>query len=297
MKVVHAVQGMGPDVVDQSVAAVGDSLGLGSGPRGSEHLGQHLPVAGLYLQRVLDVTARHDQEVHRGGRVYVEEGIGPLGGNDLLRRDLSGDDLAEQAVGHRNEGTVAGMGGPGGDGTSSADGFLADLARWAASDRTARAATERTRTRTLADQSLSTSTWTGLLVDLAESGAEVALWSGPGLTHKGRLVGVARDFVVLEPAGRGPVLIRTAALQAVTPAAPGARSARAGERSNPSELTLAAALEALAGERAPASVQTSSQAFPGAIIGCGEDVLTIKSDGPGRQMYVALNAVVWVEIR
>lgn len=201
------------------------------------------------------------------------------------------------------------MGGLGGDGGSSPDDFLADLARWAARDRTARAATERSRTRTLAEQSLSTSTWTGLLVDLAESGAEVALWSGPGLTRNGRLVGVARDFVVLEPAGQGPVLIRTATLQAVRPVEPGAqstqpaqsaqpaRSARAGERGHPSELTLAAALEALAGERAPARVQTSSQAFVGTIIGCGEDVLTVKSDGPDRPVYVALNAVVWVEIR
>ena len=198
------------------------------------------------------------------------------------------------------------MGGLGADGASSADDFLADLASWAARDRTARAASERSQTRARADQSLATSTWTGLLVDLAESGSEVALWSGPGLTRKGRLVGVARDFVVLEPAGRGPVLIRTTALQSVTPAEPGAqraqsaqtaRSPRAGERRHPSELTLAAALDALAGERAPASVQTSSQAFHGAIIGCGEDVLTMKSDGPGRHVYVALNALVWIEIR
>jgi hypothetical protein len=189
------------------------------------------------------------------------------------------------------------MGGLGEDGASPADHFLAELAGWAADERTARAAADRARDRSLVDQSSATANWTGLLVDLAEARAEVVLAARGGLTRSGRLVGVAADFVVLERTGRGPVLVRTAGLETVTPAGPGGRLARAGERGAPSELTLAAALEALAGERAPAQVQTSGQAVAGIIAGCGEDVLTVKPGGTGRLVYVAIDAVVWIEIR
>ena len=189
------------------------------------------------------------------------------------------------------------MGGPGADGASPLDHFLADLAGWAARDRTARSAAERSRSRTLADQSTSTSTWMGLLVDLAEARTDVTVTAGPGSTRTGRLVGVAQDFVVLEQTGRGPVLVPTAGLHAVTPLDPSARPAGAGERRPPSRLSLAAALEALAAEKAPARVQLAGQTILGAIVGCGEDVLTVRSEGGARPVYVALNAVVWIEIR
>ena len=294
VEVIHAVQSVGPDVVDQAVAALGDSLGLGPGSSRGEHLGQHVAVGGLDLRGVLYMATGHDQEVHRRGRVYVEEGVGPFGGDNLLGRDIAGDDLAEQAVGHLHEGTVAEMDGRADDGT---DDFLADLARWAARERTHEAAAERSRTRSLADQSVSASTWMGLLVDLAEAGAQVTLSVRPGLARSGRLVGVAHDFVVLEQSGRGPLLVRTDALEAVTPSAGLGPATRAGERGAPTDLSLAAALEALAGERAPASVQIGSQTVTGTITGCGEDVVTIRSDGPSRYVYAALNAIAWVEIR
>ena len=185
-----------------------------------------------------------------------------------------------------------------GDGASSADDFLAELARWASTERVARAASERSRGRTLADQATAASTWTGLLVDLAEVGAEVTLSAGPGLARTGRLVGVARDFVVLERAGRGPLLMATAAVEVVAPTGTPGRSARAGRRGTASQLTLAAAIEALAGEQSPATVQVGDQSIPGVITACGEDVVTVKSDGSvGRWNYIAVNAISWIEIR
>ena len=51
------------------------------------------------LDQIACVRARHDERVPDGRRVDVEEGERALVLSHDLRRDLAGDDLAEQAIG------------------------------------------------------------------------------------------------------------------------------------------------------------------------------------------------------
>jgi hypothetical protein len=189
---------------------------------------------------------------------------------------------------------VGGLGG--GDGRP--DDFLARLEAWSAADRVARSASERSRTRSLLDRSASDATWAGLLVDLAEAAAEVTVSMGGGRRLTGRLVGTARDFVVMERRRSGPVLIRSAAVRAVTPSADAAGPARpAGRRTPPRDMSLAGALDALAGEQAPVTLRAGDDTFAGTVVACGEDVVTIRADGGRSPVYVPLAGLDCVELR
>lgn len=148
---------------------------------------------------------------------------------------------------------------------------------------------------------------------MAEARADVTLSVEPGTKVSGRLVGVARDFVVVEARRSNPVLVSTSAITALAPAAqPPAAQAPAGRRGaaggpatespggrrRPAlELTLAGALDALAGERAPVVVRAGTEPVVGAVVACGEDVVTIRTDGSPRPVYVPVSAVKWVELR
>ena len=84
------------------------------------------------------------------------------------------------------------MGGPG------TDEFWAELTRWAASERASAAAADRARGRALADQSAATATLAGVLVDLAEQGAPVAIGLKGDRVLRGRVVGVGRDALFMD---------------------------------------------------------------------------------------------------
>lgn len=184
-------------------------------------------------------------------------------------------------------------------GDAAPDDFLAELARWSSRDRVRRSAAERSRANSLQEQSAAGATWVGVMVDLAESGAEVTLSVGSGPKVTGRLVGVARDFVVVEGRGSSPVLVNSAAVTALAPR-PGAAASRrpGGRRRPPLELTLAGALDALAGERAPVIVRAAGEPVAGSLLACGEDLVTVRTDNGTRPVvYVPLAAVVCVELR
>lgn len=143
---------------------------------------------------------------------------------------------------------------------------------------------------------------------MAEARADVTLSVEPGTKVSGRLVGVARDFVVVEARRSNPVLVSTSAITALAPAAqpPAGRRGAAGGPATESpggrrrpalELTLAGALDALAGERAPVVVRAGTEPVVGAVVACGEDVVTIRTDGSPRPVYVPVSAVKWVELR
>ncbi len=189
------------------------------------------------------------------------------------------------------------VGGRGG-GQPQPDDFLAELARWSAGDRAARAAAERSRTRALVDQSAATATWAGLLVDLAEASAEVTVAMGE-VRLTGRLVGAGRDFAVLEGHRTRPVLVRIDAITALTPAAAsGAATAPGGRRRPALELTLADVLDALAGEQAPVTVRSGAEAVSGSLVACGRDLITVRAEGPARRpVYVPISGLAYVELR
>jgi hypothetical protein len=174
-----------------------------------------------------------------------------------------------------------------------------------------RAASGRARARSLIDQSAAEATLSGLLVDLAEEAAEVTLGlastdrvasrgAGPGAGQvAGRLVGVGRDLLIVDRPGRGAALVRTAAVTSVTPLGSAVGPARPGGRRPPGlDLTMAAALDALGADGAPVMVRTSDATFAGVVLACGEDVVTLRTEGADRRpVYVALGAIICVELR
>ncbi|MDA8047970.1 MAG: hypothetical protein M0Z30_22505 [Actinomycetota bacterium] len=192
------------------------------------------------------------------------------------------------------------------------DDLLAELSRWAAAERVGRAAGERSRLRALVDQSAAEATWSGILVDLAEVGAEVTLSLRGARRVVGRLVGTGRDLVVIERARRGPVLVPVGAISSVIPSAghpppeiPGRFGAgRAGEprpggqRPPALDLGLADALDALGADGAPVTVHTADESFHGVVSACGQDLVTVRAEGAERRpVHIALGAITCVELR
>jgi hypothetical protein len=229
---------------------------------------------------------------------------------------------------------VAGLEGGEPPGDDSLAGFLAELGRWSAADRAGRAATERVHLRALVDRSAAEATVVGLFVDLAEAGAEVTVTLADGHRVNGRLTGVGRDLIAIERRAARPVLVRTEAIAAVIPGRAGdpgpAGSANCvggaggsalmpgrgttqssgggmppraplrptGRRPAPLDLTLAAALDAIAGDGAPVALRVATEVFTGTVVACGENLVTMQIEGAARRpCYVPLAAVTCVELR
>jgi hypothetical protein len=160
------------------------------------------------------------------------------------------------------------------DWDGSGDSVVAAFARWAAKERVADAAGTRSKERSLRDQAAGEATWSGLLVDLAETQAEVELETG-SRRLSGRLVGIGRDFCVIEQRGRRPALIPSDRIVAVWTERPAS-----GSRFPNLDLSFAAALAALADERSPVClVVAGGSQVTGELIASGTDLVTVRT-GP-----------------
>jgi hypothetical protein len=166
------------------------------------------------------------------------------------------------------------------DWDGSGDSVVAAFARWAAQERVADAAGTRSKERSLRDQAAGEATWSGLLVDLAETQAEVELEVGTR-SLAGRLVGIGRDFCVLEQRGRRPALIRSDRIVAIWKERPAA-----GSRFPNLDLSFAAALAALADERSPVSLLVSGGGkVTGDLVASGTDLVSVRT-GPAARRTV-----------
>ncbi|HEX4864972.1 MAG TPA: hypothetical protein VFV02_12930 [Acidimicrobiales bacterium] len=176
---------------------------------------------------------------------------------------------------------------------SEGDRLVAAFARWAAQERTAQAAGMRSRERSLRDQAAGEATWSGLLVDLAETRSELAMEVGTRRI-RGTLVGVGQDFCVLDQEGRRPVLIPIERIAAVWKENPAS-----GSRFPDLELTFGAALAGLADERAPVRVILGGGSpVIGELIGFGTDLVTIRTDSSTRRtVHVRISQIEVCELR
>jgi hypothetical protein len=177
------------------------------------------------------------------------------------------------------------------DGTG--DSVVAAFARWAAQERVAEAAANRSKERSLREQSAGEATWSGLLVDLAEAQGEVELDVG-ARRLSGNLVGIGRDFCVLEQRGRGPALIPSERIVAVW----GERTA-SGSRYPHLDLSFGAALAGLADERCPVRVLLAGGSqVSGEMVRCGNDLVTLRT-GPAarRTVHVRTSHIEVCELR
>jgi hypothetical protein len=134
-------------------------------------------------------------------------------------------------------------------------------------------------------------------VDLAEAGAAVTVQVANKRRH-GRIAGVGRDFVVLQPDRGLTALVDLHAIDSLGPehvAVP----LPAGTRGGAIDLTLMMALALLAEQRTPVTLATrSGLETAGDLVAVGEDVLSLRTDMPTRRfVYFPLSAVALCELR
>jgi hypothetical protein len=168
-------------------------------------------------------------------------------------------------------------------GDGGVDALLVAFARWAADEQVAESGRQRSRERWLRHQASGSATLTGVLTDLAEARPAVAL-ATPARRWTGTMVGVGRDFCVLEDHGGGAILVATASVTTVSttdrgrhPGEPG------GDRSAPLGLRLIDALGVLAGLRHPVRLSLGpDDHVAGDLTAVGIDVVTLRVDRPAR---------------
>jgi hypothetical protein len=166
------------------------------------------------------------------------------------------------------------------------------LERWAAEARVDEAARARSRERWLRRQAEESTTVAGVLADLRDTGATVAVQTRGG-TYQGVVRAVGADFVALTPVagGHAEVVVALAALEHVrtrpgVPAVVGDRPVTAGG-------CLADVVAGLAEDRAMVQVITGSgEVVAGEVTTVGLDVVTLRTPTrPPGVVYVPLAAV------
>jgi hypothetical protein len=192
----------------------------------------------------------------------------------------SADDPGEAAV-------VAGLLG---------DGLAARIDRWAADARVDEAARLRARERWLRHQAEEEGSLAGVLADIAERGASVALHVRGGRRHRGEVAALGSDFVALRSAGADVIV----ALHAVTSVRtlPGEAST-IGDRSIGTSHRLVDVLAGLAAERAAVVLVLADrdEAVAGVVLWVGQDVVGVRVAGGAAVMaYVPVGAIVEVVV-
>ena len=173
------------------------------------------------------------------------------------------------------------------------DGFLASLDHVVADAVAEEAARERSQTRWLRRIAEEEATFVGVALDLAERGAPVVARTSSGRAHRGRVLAVGRDFVVLRDGGGPPVFLAVQGLSSLRPQ-PGSPAAdTAGGRAAPLDVGFAALLVGLAADRPRVQVSAlGDEPVAGELRSVGVDVLTLRLDGDtGLRAHVRIGAV------
>jgi hypothetical protein len=174
------------------------------------------------------------------------------------------------------------------------DGLAARIDRWAADARVDEAARLRARERWLRHQAEEEGSLAGVLADVAERGASVALHVRGGRRHRGEVAALGSDFVALRSAGTDVIV----ALAAVTSmrTLPGEAST-IGDRSVATSHRLVDVLAGLAAERAAVLLVLADgdEAVAGALRSVGQDVVGMRvAGGAAVTAYVPVGAIVEV---
>ncbi len=169
-----------------------------------------------------------------------------------------------------------------------------DLERWAADARAREAAGARVRERWLRAQAEEEASLAGVLLALAERRETVVVTTAAGRRHRGVVTGVGVDFVVVEVPAGVPTLIALAAVGDVRVAAdgvgPASRAATTGNDAGGAALGvhLGDVLAQAAGQRPRVAVRAGTASVVGELRAMGTDVLTVRTDGDARAVYVPL---------
>lgn len=172
------------------------------------------------------------------------------------------------------------------------DALYGELRRWVGDARAADAADDRVRMRVLRQISEDEATFAGIVLELAERGSAVTVRTAAGRVHRGRIVAVGRDFLVMREGDTPPVFVPTSAATTVRPASADRGESVVGGRRPPLDATLAAVLSGLAGDRPRIhlAIVGDSQVVAGELRTVGTDVVVLRGDDGGN-VYVHLAAV------
>ena len=172
--------------------------------------------------------------------------------------------------------------------------LLDHLARWAGEARAEEAAADRSEQRMLEQIASEEATFAGICLDLAERSSSVVVRTVTGRTHRGRIVTVGRDFVVVRDEGGPPLLLALAAVASVR-LGPGERAGSAPSgRDAALESGLAAVLAGVAPERPRVQVLSvgDEQPVTGELRTGGRDIAAVRLDGerPGT-VYLRVGSI------
>jgi hypothetical protein len=175
-------------------------------------------------------------------------------------------------------------------------GLAARIDRWAADARIDEAARLRARERWLRHQAEEEGSLAGVLADVAERGASVALHVRGGRRHQGEVAALGSDFVALRSAGADVIV----ALSAVTSVRtlPG-EAPTIGDRSIGTAHRLVEVLAGLAAERAAVLLVLADgdDTVAGAVRSVGQDVVGVRvAGGAAATAYVPVGAIVEVVV-
>lgn len=175
------------------------------------------------------------------------------------------------------------------------DDFLRALDHLVADAVAEEAARERSQERVLRSVAAAEASFAGVALDLAEQAVTVVARSSAGRQHRGRVLAVGRDFVVLRDGAKPPVFLALAALSSLRPQ-PGwsEGSDASGGRAAPLDVSLGALLAGLAGDRPRVQVVAAGdEPVAGELRSVGLDVLSVRLDGDRRLVaHIRLAAVV-----
>jgi hypothetical protein len=160
----------------------------------------------------------------------------------------------------------------------------------------AEAARARSQERVLRSVAASEATFVGLLVDLAERAVPVVVRLTSGRSHRGVLLAVGREVVVLRDGPKPPALCALAAVTSVRPQPDGPATAdvqATGARPAPLDISFGALLAGFADDRPRVQVVAGGdEPVAGELRSVGHDVLTVRLDGDrGLLAHVRLGAV------
>lgn len=175
--------------------------------------------------------------------------------------------------------------------------FTSRLDRWVADARVDEAARARARERWLRSVAEQEATIAGVLVDLTERAAGVALSTTAGRRHRGWIRALGADFVALCPASGTEVLVALQAISVVRTLP--TEDPAAGDRVVSTELTLAEVLTELAAERERVLLVTcaGSDSVSGELRSVGHDVVVVRADTDlPATAYVPLTAIAEVTL-
>lgn len=171
--------------------------------------------------------------------------------------------------------------------------MLESLSRWAAEARADEAARSRSRERWLRRQAEESSTFSGVLADLADRGRPLLFQSGGGRRHRGVIRALGHDFVAVQTDRGAHVLLASHGIRSVRPQAKETEALSG--RTVQLDYRFAEAVAAVAEDRPRVLVVVSEVdgTFSGELRSVGQDVVTLRLDGETRSnCYLPLHAIM-----